>query len=579
MNVLLLKSWLEEEGAALIGARIAAARQLDIRSFVLELGLEGAGRTLLLCSVLEEYPLLARLEPQQEQQLLPGADSGAGSDGEVQESNFVKALRFHLLGMKLLGILQEGFDRSVTFTFGKADQYGRETLRQLRMELVGRASNAYLLSATQVSRSEGAVISIFKRVRREQNRVRHVITGKPLPPPPPLGKFIAAESSEEELAAELANLGRPAAAEEDEGGVADAGANPLELLFTRRVAASDSRLWARIEKLLPVTYDLTTLYGFIDNLQRGNMTGELFGLGQDGASANSVALEQWLKARARRGNSTAGGSAVPQRQELAHRLDQLSERLEMALRSDEVETLALEMLSAADEQDKAGRASQWLTDWQSAQPDWAAQISLGGSVHENGQELLHFAQRLRRGVDKLRRVIDVTTQQLAMLEQARPAKAGAGGARKPAAQPGELSAADKTRLSKFGVKYLRLVSSEGLSILCGLSDTSNDGLLRIYGSARHLWLHVRDYPGSHVIILSNGREVPAQTLYEAAVVAAFHSQGRGEEDVDVSYLPIKNLRRPKGGKPGQVLKTAEKVISVRPDDYEMLKHELKPLEM
>ena len=41
--------------------------------------------------------------------------------------------------------------------------------------------------------------------------------------------------------------------------------------------------------------------------------------------------------------------------------------------------------------------------------------------------------------------------------------------------------------------------------------------------------------------------------------------------MEVSYLPIKHLRRPKGGKPGQVLKTSEKVINVRPAEYEVLK--------
>ncbi|MCC7477602.1 DUF814 domain-containing protein [bacterium] len=565
MNVLLLKAWLNSEGPALIGSRLHSVQQIDTRSFLLDLSAEDSSSQRLLCSVMEEYPLLALLSSEE----LRGLDSRDAEDEAPAESNFVKALRFHLLGYKLIGILQEGFDRSVTFSFSKTDMYGRESLKQLRLELVGRSSNAYLLTASQVSRCDGNVLSIFKRVRKEQNRVRHIVTGKQLPPPPPLGKFVAAESDMDGLAAELAQLGSSETAEEGEG--ASAGANPLELLFTRRVAASDAKLWPAVETLLPVTYDLQTLLGFISNLQRGTLSSELFGLGHEGATANSVALKQWLQARGRRGK--AGSTGVPLLQELAHRLDQLNERLALSLRADELELLALEMLSQAEQADQEKRGQALLEAWQEEHPDWAGEIELLQSVQENAQNLLRFSQRLRRGVDKLQRVIDHTTQQLAMLEQARPAGTAAPVRRSvPARDPLQ---AEQKRLNKYGVKYQRFVSSEGLVILAGMGDTSNDGLLRIYGSGRHLWLHVRDFPGSHVIVLFNGKEVGAASLYEAAVIAAWFSQGRDEDDVEVSYLPIRHLRRPKGGKAGQVLKTSEKVISVRPSDYEALKLELR----
>lgn len=562
MNVLLLKNWLTGEGAALIGSRLQAVRQVDIRSFLLELSAEDGQSQRLLCSVLEEYPVLALVDLLQAEQL------AGGTDEDSPEGNFVKAIRFHLLGYKLIGILQEGFDRSVTFSFSKTDMYGRESLKQLRLELVGRASNAYLLAATHVSRADGNVISIFKRVRREQNRVRHVVSGKPLPPPPPLGKFVAAESDEAGLAEELAQLGGAIEAETGEGADKRAISNPLELLFTRRVAASDAKLWQRIEPLLPVTYDLQTLHGFIAGLQRGSLSSELFGLGDHGSTANSVALAQWLEARGKR--KQGGPAGAPQVQELAARLDQLNARLALALRAEELELLALEMLTQAEEIDAHKGGKDFIEAWGAEHPDWADELDLMQNVQENAQGLLRYSQRLRRGVEKLQRVIDHTTAQLTMLEQARPARPGEAAVKRPAVQADPLQAEAK-RLNKYGVKYQRFTSSEGLQILCGMSDTSNDGLLRIYGSGRHLWLHARDFAGSHVIVLSNGKEVGEASLLEAALIAAYHSQGRTEDDVEVSYLPIKHLRRPKGGKPGQVLKTSEKVVNVRPADYEVLK--------
>ncbi len=565
MNVLLLKAWLNSEGAALIGSRLQALRQLDSRSFLLELSTDESVPQRLLCSVMEEYPVLALLDLLEAEQL-------DHNEEDSSEGNFVKALRFHLLGYKLIGILQEGFDRSVTFSFSKTDMYGRESLKQLRLELVGRSSNAYLLSATHVSRCDGNVISILKRVRREQNRVRHIVTGRPLPPPPPLGKFVAAESSEEGLAEELAQLGGAVEADNAEADNRSIS-NPLELLFTRRVAASDAKLWPRIESMLPVTYDLATLYGFIAGLQRGSLSSELFGLGEDGATANSVAIKQWKAAKGRR-HTGAGSSGQPQVQELSHRLDQLTARLALALRADELELLALEMLSRDEAVDAAKSGREYIETWQAEHPDWAEELDLMQTVQENAQGLLRYSQRLRRGVEKLERVIEHTTQQLSILEQSRPARPGEAAVKRPPPERDPLQAEQK-RLNKYGVKYQRFVSSDGLVILAGMGDTSNDGLLRIYGSGRHIWLHVRDFPGSHVIVLSNGKEVSPESLHEAAVIAAWFSQGRGEDDVEVSYLPIRHLRRPKGGKPGQVLKTSEKVLNVRPADFEVLKLDLR----
>jgi predicted ribosome quality control (RQC) complex YloA/Tae2 family protein len=232
-----------------------------------------------------------------------------------------------------------------------------------------------------------------------------------------------------------------------------------------------------------------------------------------------------------------------------------------------VEQLALELLRRAEQLDAGDGAARHLADWQQEHPDWADQVSLDRSAYDNAQELVHYAQRLRRGVDTLEGKIATAQAELARIERGAPA----GARKRKAADP--LASASK-RLERDGIKYLRFLSSDGMHIVCGVSDRSNDGLLRAFGSSRHLWLHARDFSGSHVIVLSGGQDVPRRTLEEAAVVAAWHSKGRRDTDVDVSYLPLKHLRRVKGGKPGHVLKTQENVISVRPARFEAIRDRL-----
>lgn len=529
MNVLLLKAWLNAHASALIGARLAAVEQLDERSFCLHL-LHEEGVRYLLCSALEEFPVIALLaEPQ------PYRIEG------THEGNFVKALRFHLSGYQLMSVVQPGFERSVSLTFSQRDAYGRITAKVLTVELAGRASNAFLLT------SQRMVVSIFKRVRHGQNRVRHVMTGKLFPDPPPLGKYIAAEGGVGGLAEEYSRIATAA------GGDSDA----LEELIARRCACGDLRIWPALARLVPVQYELQSLYDFILAFQRGEYTGELFGLGP-GHGPNEAGLEAWLEARGKRGLTPRPVSDAAAK--LTARIDQLMTEREKAMQGEELERLALEMLAHADSYDKTGRSAEYLRMWGELHPQWAAELALERSVYDSAQELIHLAQRLKRGLARVDEAIEKAQEELSRIELGPPEKAAA---------PVERASAESTvaKLRKWDLKYLRFQSSDGLAILCGVSDRSNDGLLRAFGSSRQLWLHARDYPGSHVILLTDGKEPPARSLEEAAIVAGYHSQGRGEPELEVSYVPMKQIRRPRDGKPGQVLKLSEKVIRVRPAEF------------
>ncbi len=538
MNVLLLKAWLREQGPRLIGARLRSAHQQGPRSVLLELVAEERPLWLLV-SVLEEWPALIVVE-----------SPGELPDSVATESNFCKALNFHLVGYQLTSILQLGLDRSVVLTFSQRDQYGKVSLKTLRHELVGRSANAFIIS------ERGMVVSQFKQVRREQNRVRQIETGKPLPPPPPLGKFIAGEASVEALAEEFMLLAGKHGIESE---------STLEQFFTRRVAGVDLKLWPAIEPLLPVEYNLDALYDFICQLQNGDFTAQLFNLGH-GSSANDLALAQWLEHAGKRGGGRANKPDL-ERERLGVRLDQLREQLALSYRADEIEQAGLELLRQTGVVD-APPDSELLKRFLETHSWLSDQVSLDKPAYDNAQALVTYAQRQRRGQDKLQQLITRTEEALTRLERV-PVK--------PASRrtPVDPVKAQQVRLDKYGVKHLRFVSSDGFHIVVGVNDRSNDGLLRVFGSGRNLWLHVRDYPGSHVIVLTAGQEAPWRTIEEAALIAAYYSKGSEETDIEVSYLEIKHLRRPKNAKPGQVLISNEKTITVRPAHFLALKEELQ----
>ena len=60
-------------------------------------------------------------------------------------------------------------------------------------------------------------------------------------------------------------------------------------------------------------------------------------------------------------------------------------------------------------------------------------------------------------------------------------------------------------------------------------------------------------PGSHVIVKTEGKELPDRTFEEAARLAAYYSKGREQEKVEIDYLQRKNVKKPNGAKPGFVV--------------------------
>jgi predicted ribosome quality control (RQC) complex YloA/Tae2 family protein len=118
----------------------------------------------------------------------------------------------------------------------------------------------------------------------------------------------------------------------------------------------------------------------------------------------------------------------------------------------------------------------------------------------------------------------------------------------------------------------RFRSSEGLEIFCGKHNLGNDYLLRRLARDDDLWFHSQGHPGSHVL-LKVGRGAPKQeSIIEAATIAAYYSRGRGSTRLPVDYTLVKNVRRPKGAKPGMVIIFHQKTIMVKPDKEKVEMH-------
>jgi len=114
-------------------------------------------------------------------------------------------------------------------------------------------------------------------------------------------------------------------------------------------------------------------------------------------------------------------------------------------------------------------------------------------------------------------------------------------------------------------KPLHFISSEGFDIYVGKNNYQNDYISTRLGVDEDCWLHVKDIPGSHVLVVANGRFITEDTLLEAGMLAAWHSKAKNSENVPVDYVEFKYLKKPKKSKPGMVIFTNQNTMYVTPN--------------
>lgn len=106
---------------------------------------------------------------------------------------------------------------------------------------------------------------------------------------------------------------------------------------------------------------------------------------------------------------------------------------------------------------------------------------------------------------------------------------------------------------KFKSMPLHYISSDGYDMYVGKNNFQNEELTFSFASGNDWWFHAKKVPGSHVIVKSQGEDMPDRVFEEAGKLAAFYSKNNGSEKVEVDYVEKKHVKKVKGQKPGFVI--------------------------
>ena len=114
---------------------------------------------------------------------------------------------------------------------------------------------------------------------------------------------------------------------------------------------------------------------------------------------------------------------------------------------------------------------------------------------------------------------------------------------------------NKIKLNKPKKRDLLSFDYNGFQIFVGRNNKENEEISFSKGQPNDIWLHIKDIPGSHVLILRNNQELPNDVLLHAANLACEYSKAKKSDKVTVDYCERKFVKKIKNSKPGNVIYT------------------------
>lgn len=298
-------------------------------------------------------------------------------------------------------------------------------------------------------------------------------------------------------------------------------------------------------------------------------------------------LTRWqtlLAEQERRAASKVLGAA---RRKLQRRVAAIDDDARRAEESEREAAVARVLLPIAARAPRGAREIE-AVDWSSGEPRTVRrEIDPSRGAREQLEEVFARARRMksgegirRRRSDEARTALDAIFRVLSAIEH-EPSAAGVRAAIASALEAlpaGIALRGTKARLESgaVGARSQRQTedpiakcareyrSSDGASILVGRDAVSNDVLTTRVARPQDVWMHVRGRTGSHVVVrMVKGKSPPPQTLVDAATLAAYFSDARGEPCVEVSWCERRFVRKPKGAPAGSVTLGHEKTIVLR----------------
>ena len=551
---------------AVVGAKIDKVQQPERDTVLLSLHGPAGNRRLILCGGVG----CARAHL-----------TDASFENPAQPPMFCMLLRKHLIGARIAELDQPQRERILLFQLDALDEMGQSVKKTLVLEMIGRGTNLILCDG------DGHILDSLRRVDADMSALRQVLPGLIYRLPLREGKpdFFSLTSAERRAAFAARDPSRPAdkwlldsfsalsplvCREMVSRCGGDDARLPDEMdALAARVDAGDFEPWMLLEEGGGKPRD----FSFMPITQYGTaMERERF-------PSFSALLDAFYTRRSQAEEMRRRTAALRKTVKNAH--DRAVKKI--ALQNAE--------LKKAGEREEKRRWGDLITAnlyrapkpgakrfevedfYAEGCPTVAVPLDPRKSAQQNAAAYYKAYTKAKTAEEYLTRLLAESRREAdylaSVLDELDRAVAGADVAeiRRELEQTGYVrrqKSAGKQREKEAAP--LRYRSSEGVEILVGRSNVQNDRLTLKTAHKGDLWLHTQKIHGSHVIVRCAGAEVGAQTLAEAASLAALHSQASAGGKVPVDYTRVKFVKKPAGALPGMVVYTDYSTIAAEADE-------------
>ncbi len=172
-------------------------------------------------------------------------------------------------------------------------------------------------------------------------------------------------------------------------------------------------------------------------------------------------------------------------------------------------------------------------------------------------------KKYKRGIDFVLKRSEEAKEKLARICQA--VDSAAKGNLPPSTENIQETEKKKKEKQDKTKEFRSFRSKDGFKILVGRNDKENDKLTMVNARGNDIWLHTRDYPGSHVVIKCERKEVTNESIVDAATLAIVYSKAKKHGEGTVVYTQKKYIRKPKKAKAGSVIYSQNKEIHIKLD--------------
>ena len=479
-------------------------------------------------------------------------------------TNFTMMLRKYLESAKLLEIKQLDNDRVVYFEFLTRNELGDKLPLLLSTEIMGRYSNVIL-----INQSTNKIIDTIKHVGMDQNRYRTLLPGATYRQPPTQDKenpFEQESNTFEELIQKYPN--REVLADsllKQYQGISRDNA----LALADKLHSSNNYVQAFNDFLAMTENPIPTMNSNNFSIFTDNPNDKKF-------STLSEMLDVFYHTKANRDRVQQQGGQLlhvirKNLQRNKKKLKKLSNELKATENANEYRIKG-EVLTTYLYQIKRGMTKITLPNFYDNNKEITISLSNQLSPSQNAQKYFKKYQKLKNAVTFVNEQIELTKKEVAYLEEIQTqielaTPADLDDIKTELQQEGYIKKKQQKSKRSSRVKINKpetFIASDGTEILVGKNNLQNEKLTLHTAKKTDIWLHAKNIPGSHVIIKSNNPS--DETLFEAAMLAAYFSKFRSSANVPIDYVQVKNIRKPNGSKPWFVIYEGQKTLTVTPTE-------------